>query len=674
MNPLLRWYWIGRGLGWDNLARRAKFLVRRKLGAERRALPPGEASVPYRRQQFDADYRPEDAEEHWRRRARRFFVDPDRAAAMRAWLTSAIDTALWSEQVTEQATRLATGELKYFGHRYHRVGWPVRFHYDPIHDTTWPSGVPAAAIDQLDPRRQDIKCVWESSRFSVAYALAREHVHQPASPAAELFWMLFDTWDDQNPYGLSVNWSCSQEASFRLMAWFFAACATLDSEEASSPRLHRLTELIWYTGRQVAFNIDYARSQKNNHALSEAAALWTIGHMFPELRAAAQWREQGRQVMITEMHRQVYDDGSYVQHSLNYHRVMLDDCLWAMRIGQLHGEPLEQIAEPVARATDWLLELIDPHSGRVPNYGPNDGAQVLPLSCCDYLDYRPVAQAAHYLLRGKRAYEPGPWDEKMVWLFGPEAADAPVKARRHTRHFAARNGGYYTLGGPRSWALIRAHHYVDRPHQADMLHFDLWADGENILRDAGSFHYNCGAPWKDYFPSTAAHNTIEIDGQDQMIRGPRFLWLRWVDAKVLRYEQSSTSDEEHFAAEHYGYRRLRPAATHRRSIDRHGDTYLVRDEILGNGQHAIALRWRLYPGDWQQAGNTFTLNRNTSQVIIEITEIPPGMTVALLAGHESPRPEGWESLYYADRQPAPTIVVGGKTALSVKFETRIEIT
>ena len=56
-------------------------------------------------------------------------------------------------------------------------------------------------------------------------------------------------------------------------------------------------------------------------------------------------REQGRRVMLAEMQRQVYDDGSYVQHSVNYHRVMLDDCLWAMRIGQLHDEPLEQIAE-----------------------------------------------------------------------------------------------------------------------------------------------------------------------------------------------------------------------------------------------------------------------------------------------------------------------------------------
>ncbi|MDZ4782952.1 MAG: alginate lyase family protein [Planctomycetia bacterium] len=672
MNPFLRWYWTARGVGWDNLSRRAWFLAQRKLGMERRALPPGEAPLEVRRRQFVDGYRAEDAPQHWRQRARRFFIDPDRAATMRAILNSTIDASLWKKQVTHQVERLAEGEIQYFGHRYHRLGWPARFHYDPIHDVEWPSGVPASAIDQLDPRRQDIKCVWEASRFSVAYALAREHVAQPDSPAAELFWLHFDAWDEQNPYGLSVNWSCSQEASFRLMAWLFAACAMLDSPATSAPQLHRLTELAWYTGRQVSFNIDYARSQKNNHALSEAAALWTLGHMFPELRAADKWREQGCQVMLAEMQRQVYDDGSYVQHSLNYHRVMLDDCLWAMRIGQLHDEPLEQIAEPVARATDWLLEMIDPSTGRVPNYGPNDGAQVLPLSCCDYLDFRPVAQAAHFLLHGKRAFSPGPWDEKMLWLFGPAAAGAPVNAKRRTPHFAATTGGYYTLAGPRSWCLIRAHQYVDRPHQADMLHFDLWSDGENILRDGGSYHYNGAPPWKHYFESTAAHNTIEIDGQDQMIRGPRFLWLRWTEAKVLRYEQLP-GDEVRFVAEHHGYRRLKPPVTNRRSIHRQGDQYEVRDELSGNGEHHIALRWRLCPGEWRQTGNTFRLAQYSGDVVIEIGALPAGTTLELVTGQIDPRPDGWESLYYADRQPVPVIVVRGQASLPVTLETCITI-
>jgi hypothetical protein len=672
MNSLLRWYWIGRALGWENVPRRVRFMAMRKLGAERRALPPGEVPADFWQNVFTSDYRAEDAAQHWRKRASRFFIDPERAPAIRAALPQVVDDALWQASVTDQVERLPCGELKFFDHRFHQVGWPVRFHFDPINDCEWPEGVPASQINQLDPRRQDIKCVWEASRFSVAYALAREHVRDPDSPAAALFWELFEHWDAKNPYGLSVNWSCSQEASFRFMAWLFAACATLDSPAATPARLHRLTQLVWYVARQVSFNIDYARSQKNNHALSEAAGLWTIGHLFPELRDADAWREQGRAVLIAETHRQIYDDGAYVQHSLNYHRVMLDDCLWAMRIGELVGEPLEPIAERVSKATDWLLEMVDPRTGCVPNYGPNDGSQVLPLACCAYVDFRPVAQAAHYLLHRKSHFAPGPWDEKTLWLFGSEALTAGMRVAPRAAHFDAKSGGYFTLSGPRTWGMIRALKYHDRPHQADLLHFDLWCDGENILRDGGSFHYHGVKPWPDYFMSTAAHNTLQVGNADQMIRGPRFLWFHWAAARVLRNTHSADGSESLFEAEQDGYRRLRPPVTHRRRIARSRDRYHVTDEALGAGKSELSLRWRLAPGTWQQAGNTFRLSDPAREITITINA-PSGMTTQLVSGQTDPAIEGWESLHYADRQPVPTIIVRGSTTLPAKIETTIEI-
>lgn len=673
MNPLLRAFWIARAVGWANLPRRVWFLAQRKLGVERLALPPGEAPPEALRQEFVADYDPQDACQHWQRRAAKFFFDPARAEATRAALGAVVPEDDWDADVGEELRRLAQGELQYFGHRYHRVGWPARFQLDPIHDVEWPSGKPAAKIEQLDPRATDIKCVWEASRFTVAYALAREHVRHPDSPAADLFWRHWEAWDAQNPYGLSVNWSCNQEASFRLMAWLFAACATLDSPAATPQRLHRLTELAWYTGRQVAYNIRYARSQKNNHALSESAMLWTLGHLFPELRSAAQWREQGRRILIAEVQRQVYEDGSYVQHSLSYHRILLDDCLWAMRLGQLCDDPLESLAAPVGRALDWLLEMIDPSTGRVPNYGPNDGSQVLPLSCCDYLDYRPVAQAVHYLLRRKRCFARGPWDEQTLWLFGVEALQADVLQHARSPHFAATSGGYYTFSGPRTWGTIRAHKYRDRPNQADMLHFDLWSAGENILRDGGSNLYHGAPPWPRYFESTAAHNTVEVDGADQMIHGPRFLWLRWVEGKVLENTHSADGARSTFVAEHYGYRRLAAPVTHRRRIERNGDRYRIHDELLGSGEHGVALRWRLCPGAWRQEGNAFTLQQGERTYVVAIGALPAELSVALVSGQTEPRPEGWESLYYADRQAVPTIVVQGQTALPWSLETAVEV-
>jgi hypothetical protein len=470
MNRLIQAFWVGQALGWENVPRRIWHIAKGKLGVNRRRLPGGELESGELRNQFVADYRADDALDHWRRRAERFFVGPRTIEPLRDALGHVVDEGTWQATAWEQVASLPRGWMRLFNHIDAPVGWPPDFNRNPLHGIAWPTGEHWSAYQQFDPELGDLKCVWEASRFSVAYLLARDHVRQADSAAANLFWQLFDAWDKQNPYGLTAQWACGQESTFRLMAWLFAACATLDASTADAPRYHRLTQLVWYTARHVEENIVYARSQKNNHAVSEAVGLLTIGLMFPELRRADQWKSQGRRILIEELGRQVYADGSYVQHSVNYHRVMLDDVLWAFRLAALHGQPLDELRESLGRAVDWLTEMVDPRCGQTPNYGANDGAQVLPLSTCDYTDFRPVIQAGNYLLRGTRTYPPGPWDEQMIWLGGADSLTAPVVEKKRSAHFSAPLGGYYAFAGESSWALTRVHSYRDRPGQADMLH------------------------------------------------------------------------------------------------------------------------------------------------------------------------------------------------------------
>ena len=85
-------------------------------------------------------------------------------------------------------------------------------------------------------------------------------------------------------------------------------------------------------------------------------------------------------------------------------------------------------------------------------------------------------------------------------------------------------------GDENSWALIRAGRYTRRPFQADQLHVDLWWQGINLARDAGTYLYNGSPPWNNGFAGTAVHNTVTVDNHDQMRRAGRFLWLDWAQA------------------------------------------------------------------------------------------------------------------------------------------------
>ncbi len=655
MNRFVRWYYIGQALGWDNLPRRVWQIAKGRLGLSQRALPGGALSAEAMRRQFVDDYDPASAGERWARRGAALFG----GAVGPVELAQVADDETWGQRVTHVSDQLRDGWMLMYGRHYALSGFPPEFNRDPLHDVTWPTPRHWSTYQQFDPRYDDLKCVWEASRFSWAYHLTRGHVRAPAEGLDATWWACLDAWDEQNPYGLTPNWACGQEATFRLFAWLLAATRMPAGRTAA--QWDRLTQLVWYTGRHIEGNINYARSQKNNHAISEAIGMWAIGLLFPELRRAAQWRGKGLRILAAEVGRQVAADGSYVQNSINYHRVMLDDLLWAAALAGSSGTSLPAVVVERARpALAFLLEMIDPDSGQCPNYGMNDGAQVLPLSTCDYTDFRPVAQAAHYWLHGTRCFPAGPWDEKMLWLFGPESLAAEVTPRRRTPGWSAPQGGYYTFQGARCWGMTRCHAHRDRPGQADMLHLDLWYDGLNLFRDAGSYSYYCDKPLQEYFKSTAAHNTVTVDDEDQMILGPRFLWLRWTRGRVMRAELSRSGRVADFVGRHDGYTRLKPACRHTRRIVRIDDSFVVIDHLAGARGHVSTLRWRIGAADWQPQGSSWSAPLPSGRVVVDIFASDEQGALSpcvpeMLRGQIEPRVEGWESRYYADKEAVPVL-------------------
>ncbi len=662
MNKLTQIWWTAKTVGWDNVPRRLLQAWRVKSGSLRRRTDPSRYSDKAFRDSCNATAEEQPA--RWRDRCNRFLPLPDQASLMLV-----ADDANWQASVTKVCELAVAGQYPFFSHWTGQIDWPPNFNLDPVHDIDWPVGEHWTTSARSGPPRHDIKLVWEPNRFTLAFHLARAYRRDDDARWAQAFWDMFDAWIKQNPPQMTVAWGCGQETAFRLMAMLTAAFATLDSPHATAKRLYKLTRLAWQSARRIEANINYAIAQENNHALSEALGLWTVGLLFDEFPSAQRWKSMGRRVLQKECNRQIYNDGSFIQHSLSYHRVMLDDLMWCIRLGDINSEPLpKSVLDRFRLATDWLAQMTDPATGRTPNYGSNDGANVLPLACADYLDYHPTLQAAHWIAHNRRCLEPGPWDEKLLWLCGSEALTIRRQPVIRGEHWSAPVGGYHILRGPLSWLMVRCGTYRDRPHQADMLHVDLWHKGENILRDAGSFLYYHDDPvWNHYFHSTAAHNTIEIDGQDQMIKGPRFLWFRWPEAHVVRYSQNR--EQAVLDLQNQSYNWLATPVQHRRLITRNADNYEIRDTLHSAGQHTARLRWRLFDTAWRPVSheaNTWQASINGTTVHVAL-QCAAAMNVKLVAGQET-LPEGWESLYYGEKQPSPTLVAtaqfGGEIVLT----------
>lgn len=581
---------------------------------------------------------------------------------------------------------------------------PIDWHANPIDGMRSRAGVPWYEIPDYLPTQGDPRMMWEPARAAWAIDLARAPAHglngapvscdlNPADdgrgdtgrhPTGELLWRWIDDWMAHCPPYEGFQWKCGQESSVRLIAlalgiWSHGNPATLTPD-----RWLKFARIAWATAYRVDHHIDYAISQKNNHAISEAVGLMLVAHLFPEFRESPRWWRKGRTVLATELRRQVYADGSYVQSSLNYERVMLHGALLGFRLGERAGQPFErELYELVGRCGEFLFQLTDPQTGAGPNTGNNDGAWILPLSECDFADYRPVIQAVHYLVHRRALLPAGPWDEDLCWLFGAEytrpAHDRGVErpttdvagSASPRRSTAFRVGGYYTLRTPESWAMVRCHTFRDRPAHCDQLHLDLWWKGRNVLTDAGTYHYYVpGRPdVEHYFKGIRSHNTIEIDGRDPIELVSRFVWLPWPQARLMRFD--APTGRSHWGlieAETLDYDRKPWRVRHRRAVlPLSPGAWLVVDDLLGAGEHEAVVRWHLQDDPARLNG-------------MQLTQDTPGgpMSIILAASHgawrcslpracdDRDRVQGWIAPYYGQRLPAVTFEAACRADLPLR--------
>lgn len=591
-----------------------------------------------------------------------FFHSSDRARFAPALRETMGEAGLQS--LADEAQKIQQGTFSYFFSQQGELGFPPDWHLNPFTGQRTNSSAHWSRIPMFSRASGDLKFIWEPGRFASAYKLARIYWVTGDESYAETFWQLIESWGRANPPNHGAHWKCGQETSLRIMAWCFALYAFADSTATTPERLTRLVGMIAAQADRVAGDHIYARLQRNNHSISEGAGLWTVGLLFPELQHAAAWRAAGREILIDEATRQIAGDGSYIQNSTNYHRLMLQDYLWAIRLGEIAGEPLPEIVlQRFERAVELLYQMQDDESGQVPCYGHNDGALIMPLNTRDYSDFRPVIAAGHYMTHRSRLYEAGPWEEDTLWLFGEESIKAPVR-RVERRSFAAREGGYYTLRGERAFAITRCAEYRYRPSQADMLHMDLWWRGVNVACDPGSYLYYAAPPWDNNFVGTDVHNTVTVDGQDQMDRGPRFMWLGWTKAEALVFERSTAGNLERFEGRHGGYERLSEPVSHRRAIVRAGDDiWLVVDDLLGSGSHEVACQWLLATGEHVLDEQSQRLRVSLPACDLRLYWKTVGLSdarVDLSCGDDSKAPRGWRSRYYGAREPALSFCVAGR--------------
>lgn len=568
---------------------------------------------------------------------RRFFFDKLPGAALHA-----IDDG---GAARAEADAVLSGGLLFWRRHLRAVGDPPDWSLGDPTRARWPTTPHWSEVPDLSAEAGDIKEVWEPARFTHVFALSRAFAREPNDAYPEAFWRHVESWIAANPRERGPHWRCGQEISLRLLAWTWGLHAFADHPSSTPARVGALLASVWEQAHHVRRVHWYARRcVRNNHAVSEGVALFTVGVAFPFLPDADAFRDLGARAIARELAWQVYEDGAYVQSSTNYARLAAQLVTWAIRLGERAGAPLDPVVrERGARLLAYLLALQDPRSGRVPNFGANDGALLFPLATGDFLDHRATNAALARALGMPSPYAPGPWDEASVWFVVDAAGHAPSTI---PQRLAFPVGGTYVLRADGVHAVVRAGTPAHRPLQSDMMHLDAFVDGENVLIDPGTSSYNLPPAWRDWFSGTRGHNTVMVDGRDPMRRGAKFMWLDW--PRCVVHERASGPDAALVDAEHFGYA---PVA-HRRRVLLDGDLLCAIDEVGGDAEaHDVRLHWLLadLAASTRDDGATLTLPSGKE---VDLLVRSGAATRASWARADADPPRGWHAPHYDERLPA----------------------
>lgn len=521
----------------------------------------------------------------------------------------------------------------------------------------------------------DCKFTWELNRHQYFITLGRAYALTGDDRYTSLIADHLSSWMDDNPPKSGINWSSSLELAFRAIAWIWALSLVRHSPRITGRLFVRALKYLYLHARHIEGNLSTYFSP-NTHLTGEALGLLYVGTAFPEFRRAGRWRALGRRILVEQLDRQLFGDGVYFEQSTYYHRYTTDFYLHALLLTQSADRwQSDVIRAKLDPLLDYLLSMTRP-DGTSPLIGDDDGGRLVVLGERATNDFRDtLALGAAVLQRGDCAHAAGQAVEEMHWLLGSAGVAAyenlkatpPVSCSR-----AFPESGYFVMrerwDAAADWAVVRCGPHASQTGahaHADALALELSVGGHPILIDPGTYVYTASRAEREYFRSSAAHNTVTVDGLSSAEPADSpFKWKTAPRSRATNWVSNSTLD--FFQGEHDGYLRLDAPAVHSRAVlFLKGDYWVICDRIRTDGKHHVALHWHWAPDIMLCSGE------ETVEARIDGSDgSRVNARVFFRAGRLSCQ-QAWVSPTYGARTPAPISLLDVESDGTVELVTLI---
>lgn len=492
-----------------------------------------------------------------------------------------------TRQAIEDAERWCKGGRIVWKNSTIDLGTPINWLYNPTGDKEFTWG-----INRFKHLRS----------LGIAYACTGDEKYAAKALEHILGWIQTQPC----PHGLSAEeltyfqrpgpWRLL-EVGLRLRQWVYAYHFFDGSESWTEEGKRQFFASVKEHGNFLA---TYKASIEINHSIMHMIGLLSAALTFASWEESAGWANTAIRRLEECIEVQVLPDGVHTELTPHYHMVSLElfvDCAVMLRKRSLiFSDRYEEILSGMARFA-YSMKRQDgsmaPFADSFANQPPDLNAAAL------YYD-------RHELMLRDQLHE-------QMWTVGPDridaltnAADAAVMAEhggdsgrspQAELPFSFPHAGYYGLGGGGQQMIFDAA-ALGGPHgHADALSFELCAFGETLFVDPGTYTY-MENPWRRYFKSTAAHNTVLVDGQDQT---PYLRTQRWGLPEAAAHLIKWDPEHNMVCAEHDGYSSR--GVVHRRAVwFLDSGEWVILDQLAaepGGAEHVYQHRLHARLLDWE---------------------------------------------------------------------------
>lgn len=372
---------------------------------------------------------------------------------------------------------------------------------------------------------------------------------------------LIERWIVSNPISEGNGWE-SYPLSLRICNWVkYFLTFGCDKEDVKIS--------LFQQANFLSQNVEY--HLLGNHLFANAKALIFAGCYFEGIEAD-RFIRQGLKILDKEIPEQILPDGGNFELSPMYHQIMLADMLDLINLANCyqHHDLLERIASwksVASKMLTWMNAMN--HPDNEVSFFNDSAIGIAPTKnkLCEYAE-----------ILGIKAI--------------PLSPSLTVDKLQAT--YLSESG--YTIVENQSFKAILdtakiGPDYIPGHAHADTLSFELSVFGQRVFVNSGTGEYGISDE-RLRQRKTAAHNTVEVDGQDSSEVWSGFRVARRAYPTVPAILESG--NQVTVNCSHNGYLRLPGKVTHNRDWLFTSSSISIKDTLIGTYETAIA-HYHIHP-------------------------------------------------------------------------------